>query len=145
MSYRLTSIMFSCRGGIFVKCLSSLSSFLLIFSLHANMYIRTNRTTKANPKLATLKDDDERLPIHWATSYNHRPIVQILISQRSFDPDVQDASGWTPLMIASSLREEDGLVDMLLSKDADVNTKNYSGQVSQLFCRPSSSSVSLLM
>lgn len=109
------------------------------------MYIRTDRTKKANPKLATLKDDDERQPIHWATSYNHRPIVQILISQRNFDPDVQDASGWTPLMIASSLREEDGLVDMLLSKDADVNMKNYSGQVSQLFCMPSSPSVTLLM
>ena len=87
---------------------------------------------KANPKLATLKDDDERLPIHWATSYNHPQIVELLISRRDFDPDVQDASGWTPLMIASSLREEDGLVDMLLSKDADVNMKNYSGQVSAL-------------
>ena len=35
-------------------------------------------------------------------------------------------------MIASSLREEDGLVDMLLRKDADVNMKNYSGQVGVL-------------
>ncbi len=84
---------------------------------------------QGNPKLATLKDDDERLPIHWAVSYNHRPIVEIFISRRDFDPDVQDASGWTPLMIASSLREEDGLVDMLLRKDADVNIKNNLGQV----------------
>ena len=43
--------------------------------------------------------------------------------------NIKDASGWTPLMIASSLREEDGLVDLLLSKEADVNVKNYSGQV----------------
>ena len=84
---------------------------------------------KGNPKLANLKDDDERLPIHWAVSYNHRPIVEILLSQRNFDPDVQDASGWTPLMIASSLREEDDLVDMLLRKDADVSIKNNIGQV----------------
>lgn len=41
----------------------------------------------------------------------------------------QDASGWTPLMIASSLREEDGLVDLLLGKEADVDVKTYSGQV----------------
>ena len=35
-------------------------------------------------------------------------------------------------MIASSLREEDGLVDMLLRKDADVNIKNNLGQVSAM-------------
>ena len=32
-------------------------------------------------------------------------------------------------MIASSRREEDGLVDMLLRKDADVSIKNNLGQV----------------
>lgn len=39
---------------------------------------------------------------------------------------VQDGSGWTPLMIASSLKEGDALVDLLLSKDADVNMKSVS-------------------
>lgn len=37
---------------------------------------------------------------------------------------VQDGSGWTPLMIASSLKEGDALVDLLLSKEADVNVKS---------------------
>lgn len=46
----------------------------------------------------------------------------------------QDASGWTPVMIASSLREEDGLVDLLLSKDADVAAKSKSLE-SPLTCR----------
>ena len=41
----------------------------------------------------------------------------------------QDASGWTPLMIASSLKEEDGLVNLLLSKGADPTVTNNSGQV----------------
>ncbi|KAL8919662.1 MAG: hypothetical protein Q9172_004884 [Xanthocarpia lactea] len=78
----------------------------------------------ANPRLATKKDDDERLPIHWALSNNHEAVVQLLVSRKDFDPDVQDGSGWTPLMIASSLKEGEGLVDLLLSKDADVNIKS---------------------
>ena len=44
---------------------------------------------KANPKLASLKDEDERLPIHWAVSYNHIPIVEMLVQAKSFDPDVK--------------------------------------------------------
>ncbi|KAL8859427.1 MAG: hypothetical protein Q9178_004105 [Gyalolechia marmorata] len=88
----------------------------------------------ANPRLATKKDDDERLPIHWALSNNHEAIVQLLVSRKDFDPDVQDGSGWTPLMIASSLKEGEGLVDLLLSKDADVNIKNFNGQTALHFC-----------
>ena len=38
----------------------------------------------------------------------------------------QDSSGWTPLMIASSLREADDIVDLLLNKEADVNAKSES-------------------
>lgn len=100
---------------------------------------------QANPRSATQKDDDERLPIHWALSNNHEAIVQLLVSRKDFDPDIQvrlsdvredtvvtrkltrlgqDGSGWTPLMIASSLKEGDDLVDLLLSKDADVNIKS---------------------
>ncbi|KAL2043330.1 hypothetical protein N7G274_003636 [Stereocaulon virgatum] len=87
----------------------------------------------ANPRLATQKDDDERLPIHWAVSYNHLPIVKLLVSRKDFDPDVQDSSGWTPLMIASSLRDADEIVDLLLNKEVDVNAKNYSGQTALHF------------
>ena len=36
----------------------------------------------------------------------------------------QDSSGWTPLMIASSLRDADDIVDLLLNKEADVNAKS---------------------
>lgn len=72
------------------------------------------------------------------------PVVELLVSRKDLDPDVQvcstlakkkilgdhclhfgqDASGWTPLMIAASIREGDDLVDMLLSKEADVNAKS---------------------
>ncbi|RMJ22880.1 proteasome regulatory particle subunit [Aspergillus sp. HF37] len=85
---------------------------------------------KANPKLASTKDDDDRLPIHWAVSNNQLPVVQLLIATKNFDPDVEDASGWTPLMIAASLRDAEGdrIIDLLLRKGADVNVKSSSGQ-----------------
>ena len=38
----------------------------------------------------------------------------------------QDSSGWTPLMIAASLRDADDIVDLLLNKEADVNAKSKS-------------------
>lgn len=44
---------------------------------------------QANPKLADLRDDDERLPIHWAISYGHLDIVILLAARKGFDPDVQ--------------------------------------------------------
>ncbi|PYH39927.1 ankyrin repeat domain-containing protein [Aspergillus neoniger CBS 115656] len=90
----------------------------------------------ANPKLSNVKDDDDRLPIHWAVAYNRLPIVELLISSKHFDPDVEvrhylnDGSGWTPLMIASSLKNAEGdpIIDLLLKKGADVSTKSVSGQ-----------------
>ncbi|ODM21959.1 hypothetical protein SI65_02803 [Aspergillus cristatus] len=84
----------------------------------------------ANPKLARTKDDDDRLPIHWAVSYNRLPVVELLVSQKNFDPDVEDGSGWTPLMIAASLRDSEGdpIIELLLQKEADVNVKSTSGQ-----------------
>ncbi|KAL1973610.1 hypothetical protein VTN31DRAFT_6245 [Thermomyces dupontii] len=84
----------------------------------------------ANPKLASLKDDDERLPIHWAAAYTRLPVVELLASRKNFDPDVTDSSGWTPLMIAASLKnaEGDAIIDFLLRKDADVNMKSATGQ-----------------
>jgi 26S proteasome non-ATPase regulatory subunit 10 len=88
----------------------------------------------ANPKLANLRDPDERLPIHWAVSYNHLPIVQILVQTKGFDADAADGSGWTPLMMACSRKEADQIVDLLLSKDADVNAKNNNGQTALHFC-----------
>ncbi|THX84571.1 putative proteasome regulatory particle subunit [Aureobasidium pullulans] len=81
----------------------------------------------ANPKLAKLRDDDDRLPIHWAASYNRLPIVEILSERKDFDPDVQDGAGWTPLMIASSLKEADPLIDLLLSKSADPTLVTSTG------------------
>ena len=46
---------------------------------------------------------------------------------------MQDSSGWTPLMIASSLRDADDIVDLLLNKEADVNAKSKSRLFQNLF------------
>ncbi|KAK3693897.1 ankyrin repeat-containing domain protein [Podospora appendiculata] len=78
----------------------------------------------AEPKLARQKDDDGRLPIHWAASSNKFEIASLLVQQKDFDPDAQDDIGWTPLMIAASVKDSDKIVDLLLAKGADVNQKN---------------------
>ncbi|RYP38952.1 hypothetical protein DL767_002391 [Monosporascus sp. MG133] len=103
------------------------------FALHAAA--REGKVTvvesllNADPKLARLKDDDGRLPIHWAASSNQLAIVLLLAQQKDFDPDVEkDDSGWTPLMIAASVKDGDAIVDLLLRKGADVNRKNNNGQ-----------------
>ncbi|KAI7377245.1 hypothetical protein KC328_g14506, partial [Hortaea werneckii] len=87
----------------------------------------------ADKRLANRRDDDDRLPIHWATSSNQLPIAEILADQKDFDVDAQDGAGWTPLMIAASLKDAEPLVDFLLSKGADVNAKTNNGQVALHF------------
>ncbi|KAK2729949.1 ankyrin repeat-containing protein [Colletotrichum kahawae] len=79
---------------------------------------------RTDPKLALREDDDGRLPLHWAVSSNCIEIVILLAQQRGFDPDIQDGSGWTPLMIAASIKDGEGLVHLLLQKGADVNLKS---------------------
>lgn len=84
----------------------------------------------ANPKLVNLRDPDDRLPLHWAASYAHADIVRLLASQKSFDADAVDASDWTALMMAASLKDNEGLeiVQFLLgSKEADVKMAATSG------------------
>ncbi|KAF9869827.1 hypothetical protein CkaCkLH20_12744 [Colletotrichum karsti] len=83
---------------------------------------------KTEPKLAIREDDDGRLPIHWASSSNCTEIVLLLAQLRNFNPDVQDGSGWTPLMISASIKDSEKLVNLLLQKGADVNLKNHNGQ-----------------
>ncbi|TGZ83400.1 ankyrin [Ascodesmis nigricans] len=86
-----------------------------------------------NPKLANELDSDDRLPIHWACSFNHLDIATLLTQQPKFDVDVQDGMGWTPLMIACSVKEGEKLVELLLSRGADVNAKNNSLQTALHF------------
>ncbi|KAH7627554.1 ankyrin repeat-containing domain protein, partial [Sordaria sp. MPI-SDFR-AT-0083] len=85
------------------------------------------------PKLALRKDDDGRLPIHWACSYNRKEVVELLVNQKGFDPDVEDEMGWTPFMIAASVKESDAIIDLLLSRGADINQTNNQNQTALHF------------
>jgi 26S proteasome non-ATPase regulatory subunit 10 len=87
----------------------------------------------ADKKLVSRRDDDDRLPLHWAASYNRIPIVEILSETKGFDIDAQDGAGWTALMMASSLKDGDNLVDLLLAKGADVDEKTNNGQTALHF------------
>lgn len=87
----------------------------------------------ADPKLVSRRDDDDRLPLHWAASYNRIPIVELLSEQRGFEIDARDGAGWTALMMAASLKDGDTLVDLLLAKSADVDEKANNGQTALHF------------
>ena len=56
---------------------------LFVADLHSRAF------QQANPKLADRRDDDERLPIHWAVSQGHLEIATLLSAVKNFDPDVQ--------------------------------------------------------
>jgi 26S proteasome non-ATPase regulatory subunit 10 len=72
--------------------------------------------------------------LHWAISFNHLSIVTLLAEQSSFDVEAEDGSGWTPLMIACSIKDGDAIVSLLLSRGANVNAKNGSGTTALHFC-----------
>ncbi|KEZ41826.1 hypothetical protein SAPIO_CDS6823 [Scedosporium apiospermum] len=80
------------------------------------------------PRQASAKDADGRLPIHWAVSANSTEIVRLLAELRDFDPDVEDDSGWSPLMIAVNVKDSEEVLSILLAKEADVNQQNHNGQ-----------------
>ncbi|KAF3910207.1 Ankycorbin [Orbilia brochopaga] len=77
----------------------------------------------SNPKDALKKDDDDRLPIHWAASNSHDAVVDQLLLSKGFDVDEADGSGWTVLHIAASTGN-DVLVEKLIKRGADVNQKS---------------------
>jgi 26S proteasome non-ATPase regulatory subunit 10 len=96
--------------------------------------VRVESLLAANPKLASLRDPDDRLPVHWAVSYNRLAIVELLVQAKKFDANEPDGSGWTCLMMACSRKDAEATVDLLLSKHADVNAKNNNGQTALHFC-----------
>ena len=88
----------------------------------------------ADPRLAAQRDDDDRLPLHWAASYNRVPIVELLAEQKkTFDVDAQDGLGWTALMMAASIKDGEALVDALLARQADPAITTQTGQTALHF------------
>eukprot|EP00795_Rhopilema_esculentum_P009500 gene9500-17237_t len=79
------------------------------------------------PKLATTKDTNERMPLHWACSGGRKEVVSYLLDQLNVPVNEQDDAGWTPLMIASSAGHDDIVISLLESK-ADPQIVNFTGQ-----------------
>ena len=46
---------------------------------------------------------------------------------------MQEGVGWTPLMIASSVKDGDAIVDLLLKRGADVNARSKFGNYAMCF------------
>lgn len=106
------------------------SSYVLVIFGHSLTPYTANvveSLLNADPKLAEKRDDDDRLPQHWAASSHSLPIVELLAEQKGFNVDAQDGSGWGIIHIASSLKDSDALVDFSLAKGANVNLKTYNG------------------
>lgn len=64
-------------GALTEECISSVSF----------ARIALTRSVQANPRLASRRDEDDRLPLHWAVSYNRLPIVSLLMQAKGFDAD----------------------------------------------------------
>ncbi|PHH71029.1 hypothetical protein CDD82_6774 [Ophiocordyceps australis] len=96
------------------------------FPLHTAAREGNPNSVQTDPSLAKSKDADGRYPIHWAASSNCHAIALVLANERGFDPDVQDASGWTPLMISASIADSEPMLRLFLQKDANVDEKSMS-------------------
>ncbi|MBE3049407.1 hypothetical protein IMZ48_44295 [Candidatus Bathyarchaeota archaeon] len=75
----------------------SLAEHLIKVSLDASfavfvLFMLSLTLAKEAPTQVSAKDEDGRLPIHWAASSNSAAIVQMLSDVRGFDPDVQVGS-----------------------------------------------------
>lgn len=85
---------------------------------------------EANKSLVNSKDEDARVPLHWAASGKHIDVARYLLDSDLGEgkPTVtaKDESDWTPLMIAVSVGADD-IVELLLKNGADPNVGNEAG------------------
>jgi 26S proteasome non-ATPase regulatory subunit 10 len=76
------------------------------------------------------KDDDDRIPLHWAVSGKHEDIVKFLLdgdkSEDKKTASAKDDSDWTPLIIAVNVGSDE-VVDVLLKIGVDPNVANEAG------------------
>ena len=78
-----------------------------------------------NPDLVFSNDDYGNTSLHWAASWDHKDVVQLLLA-RNADVNARDNGGFTPLRLAA-LKGYKDVADLLLAHNADVNTKDYDG------------------
>ncbi|KAI1373586.1 ankyrin [Hypoxylon crocopeplum] len=71
-----------------------------------------------------MSSDQSKYAIHAAAREGRVTVVESLLN---------DDSGWSPLMIAASVKDGEAVVDLLLSRGAEVNQKNNNGQTALHF------------
>lgn len=91
---------------------------------------RVRELLQEQPELCLTKDLDSRYPIHWACSFQHEAIVDLLLHQmKKVDlDDLLDDSGWSALHIACSVGNLE-LVTKLMNHTIkpDVNLQTSQG------------------
>jgi len=75
----------------------------------------------ADPKLLDARDSDQRTPLHLATRYGRRDIVELLL-ERGAAPDLKAYNRFTPLHMAIMFDRQE-ILERLLELDVDVNAK----------------------
>ncbi|SCV00010.1 LAMI_0G02278g1_1 [Lachancea mirantina] len=82
------------------------------------------------PKYCLIQDLDGRYPLHWAISFQHVKIVELLLSfMKDVDLDhLADDAGWTPVHITSAVGNKE-ILAMLLNHSVkpDPNVKTNQG------------------
>lgn len=93
-------------------------------------YLLAKELVRETPLLVKQRDDDGRVPLHWAVSSGDADMVAFLVANMAHEEidDLVDNSGWTPVHIAAATGRSD-LLDVLLDHDPkpDVNLTTASG------------------
>lgn len=96
---------------------------------------------KEDPQLALTRDSDNRLPLHWAVSFQNVELTKILLNPSQFNKDrnltkieidideCTDDSDWTPLHIAAATGNLE-IVQILTTHNPnpDINQQTSTGQ-----------------
>ncbi|OLL22391.1 26S proteasome non-ATPase regulatory subunit 10 [Neolecta irregularis DAH-3] len=93
----------------------------------ANSVRLVRSTVSSDPKKINDLDEDSRTALHWACSTSNYEIVEILTGYDECGVDIKDGAGWTALMIAASVGNDD-ILKRLIEKGANVNETSSSGQ-----------------
>lgn len=70
------------------------------------------------------KDTRKMTPLHFATKYRNREIVEILLSNQAVDLNARDSNGWTPLHFAVNSKNAEMVKLFISNPRIDLNLRN---------------------